>query len=391
LTPWWRQIWLLALLLLSGGAARAQVSAYTFAASAGTFTALPASATTVAAVQADDAVSAALPLGFTFSYDGSDYTQVVVSSNGFISFNIAGASSFDNALATGAAANRPLAAPLWDDMAGTDASSRASYEVTGTAGSRVFTFEWLNWKWYRFAKAPGISFQARLYEGSNVVEFVYRPEAGALTAAASIGLSGLGTGSGSFLSLNNSGTAPTASSTSETTNINTKPAAGQTYTFTPSAATCIAPRRLTVGSISGTSATLTFTGSSAAASYTVTYTPTGSTAQTMTGTSSPIVLTGLTAGTVYGVSVVANCAAGQTSSATTASFTTTAPVSYCTSVLGGGGGVAGQLISAVAITGTTLNNTSNNCLTANNSSYARRPGKRRIIPSPSARPPAARW
>jgi hypothetical protein len=359
-----------ALLLLSGGVARAQVSAYSFAASAGSFTPLPAAATTVAAVQTDDAVSVALPLGFTFQYDGLNYTEVVASSNGFLSFNPQATATFTNELAVGPAGNRPLVAPLWDDLAGTDASSRASYETTGTAPNRVFTFEWLNWKWYRFAQAPGISFQVRLYEGSNVVEFDYHPEAGALMApTASIGLSGSGTGSGSFLSLSNSSAAPTASPTTETSTISTKPADGQAYIFTPGAATCLAPRNLTITNITATTARVNFTGNANATSYTVTYTAAGGSPQTVTGATSPITLTGLTAPTTYAVSVVSNCAGGQTSIDATAIFSTTV-AAYCTANLGGGNCVANQLISAVSITGTTLNNTTNNCQTTNGSSYA---------------------
>ena len=63
------------LLVLSGSAAQAQVSNYTFTAVAGTYSPLSAISTQVAAIQADDVVSAPLPIGFTFAYDGALYTR----------------------------------------------------------------------------------------------------------------------------------------------------------------------------------------------------------------------------------------------------------------------------------------------------------------------------
>ena len=88
--------------------------------------------------------------------------------------------------------------------------------------------------------APAISFQAKLYETTNRVQFVYRQEPGAIgidvnSFGASIGIAGIATGSGQYLSLNNSGATPTASSTVNTMNISTKPATGRIYTFSPTA------------------------------------------------------------------------------------------------------------------------------------------------------------
>jgi len=356
-------------LLFTGAAARAQVSAYGLTPSAGVFTPLPANSTTVAALQADEAVSATIPLGFVFTYEGQPYTTVVASSNGFLSFATQPTASPANSLALGSPADRPLVAPLWDDLAGTDASSKAAYQVSGSAPNRVFTFEWLNWKWGSQATAATISFQVRLYESSNVVEFVYRPEAGALAApSASIGLSGAGGGSGSFLSLSNASAAPATSSTAEVSTISVAPAAGQTYTFVPGS-TCAAPRNVTINNITATTARVNFQGVPGATGYTVTYTASGGTPQIVTGTNSPITLTGLTAPNSYIVSVVTNCANGQTSADATTFFSTTA-ASYCEANLGGGSCAPNQLISAVSIAGTTLNNTTNNCQTANGSSYA---------------------
>src|SRR6185295_6947252 len=120
-------------------------------------------------------------------------------------------------------------------------SGVASYLTTGTTGNHVFTFEWLHWEWYyNITTGYSISYQAKLYEATGQIDFIYPQESGPLggvSESASIGLAGVA--SGNFLSLNNSSAAPTASSTTETTTINTKPATGQIYRFTPPAATGI--------------------------------------------------------------------------------------------------------------------------------------------------------
>ena len=268
-----------------------------------------------------------------------------------------------------------MIAPLWDNLAGTvtgTGASRAGYTTTGTGGSRTFTFEWLNWKWNQTAGGRVVSFQVKLHEGSNLIEFSYQPGTTAPVApTASIGLAG--NAAGDFLSLSDATAAPTASSTTENASIGTVPAAGQIYRFTPGAFACTAPTNVTAGSITPTSASIGFTGSAGATSYAVTYTPAGGTPTTVTPapTSSPVTLSGLTTGTLYTVSVVSNCAGGAVSPAATTTFTP-ATASYCTANLGGAcGGV--DAISLVSITGTTLNNTTHPCAVTNGSAYVAYP------------------
>lgn len=208
---------------------------YDFTAVSGTFTALTGG--TTAGINDDDVISAALPIGFTFVYDGVARTQFRASSNGFMTFNSTStASSLTNNMSAAGAANRPILAPLWDDLDGRAAGgSTASYLTQGVVGSRIFTMEWLNWEWRFNSTDPVISFQVKLYEATGVIEYVYRQEAGAVAAgSASIGLTtATGTGANSYLSLNSSGTAPTVSSTVETTTIVAKPATGQIYRWSP--------------------------------------------------------------------------------------------------------------------------------------------------------------
>ncbi|HRV53522.1 MAG TPA: hypothetical protein P5162_10585, partial [Bacteroidia bacterium] len=204
------------------------VESYNFTASSGTFTPL-VGGTVVSSIQADDAASAALPLGFSFSFGGTNYTQVYASSNGMLSFSAAN-STLSNSLNTGT--GRPIIAPLWDDLSGS-ATGSASYLTTGTPGNQVFTMEWLNWKWNYSATSAVISFQVKLYEATGAIEMIYRQEAGAIngTPSASIGIAG--SANGEFISLSDASSAPSTSTVTETITIGTKPATGQIYTFTP--------------------------------------------------------------------------------------------------------------------------------------------------------------
>jgi hypothetical protein len=213
------------------------VTHYSFAASTGTFTPITggtAVATTVSAADflGDTKTSVNIPIGFSFNYEGVAYTQLKAMSDGYITFNLSNTSNLTNNLATGAA--RPCIAPLWDDLDGASGSGSASYVTTGTPGNRVFTIEWLNWQWNYSASGATISFQVKLYEADGKIEFIYRQESGAVNSgSASIGLAGAT--SGKFLSLNGTGASPVANSATETTTLNTKPATGQVYTFTPPA------------------------------------------------------------------------------------------------------------------------------------------------------------
>jgi hypothetical protein len=90
------------------------------------------------------------------------------------------------------------------------------------------------------------------------------------------------------------------------------------------AAVCDAPTSLTPGSITSTSATVSFTASASAANgYTVTTTP-ATTTQTLSAGTTSVSFANLTPNTSYSVSIVSNCSATSTSSAATTSFTTLA-------------------------------------------------------------------
>ena len=214
----------------SGGSFGTGLTNYLYSASSGTFSPITGG-TSVSAIQVDDIITSAVPIGFNFVYKGTTYTNVYPRSIGFLSFysSSPGQSSASNGLATASSSVAPVVAPLWDDLDG--ATGTASYTTTGTAGNRVFTFQWLNWEWSYSAGNSVISFQAKLYEADNRIEFVYRPEANpVVSGSASIGITGA---TGTYLSLDGSGSGPSTSSSTETTSISTKPSNGQVYSFMP--------------------------------------------------------------------------------------------------------------------------------------------------------------
>ena len=232
---------LLLLGLLAGPVASAQdVSTYQFAASSGTFTPITGG-TTVATLSQPDEISPSIALPFTFYYGGTAYTALQATTRGYLTFNNNRFAYAQNELGY---ANNNIAV-LWDALSGTGGT--ASYVITGTPPNRVFTFQWLNWRWNAAATAANISFQAKLYEGTNVIQFIYRPEAGSFTSAnasATIGMEGGSFFAGdrgsyqNFVSLSDASPAATPVNNLNPGGvsmnaISDRPVAGQTYTFTP--------------------------------------------------------------------------------------------------------------------------------------------------------------
>ena len=234
------------------------VSTYQLTATAGTFTPITGS-TTIGILAQANAVGPRISLPFTFYYGGTAYNELTPTSRGYISMNAPTSVSTNTFNNLGGSSTH--IAPLWDDISGVGGT--AAYVVTGTAPNRVFTFQWLNWRWNTAATAANISFQAKFYETTNVIQFVYQPETGAFTSAnasATIGLDGASTWAGdnfryyNFVSLSDASASATlvnnfSPSGASVNTINTRPAAGQTYTFTPLNDYCVHATPLTYSSV----------------------------------------------------------------------------------------------------------------------------------------------
>ncbi|RZK22973.1 MAG: T9SS type A sorting domain-containing protein [Hymenobacter sp.] len=248
LTVAWRPALLLAAtmgLLSAAHTSQAQnVSQYTFAATPGTFTAITGGTEprdlynpTTETLSKNDGISQVITLPFTFMYGGVARTTLQATTDGYLDFRGTGTFSQSiNALDRG----ENTVAPFYDDLNGI--SGTASYLTTGTAPNRVFTFQWLNWSVGNVSAPVSISFQVKLYETTNIVQYVYRQETGTPgTITASIGVGGNSAASGTrsnFISLSDASASPTIATTSVNT-ISARPATNQTYTFTPNVTTAV--------------------------------------------------------------------------------------------------------------------------------------------------------
>ena len=230
-----KSILLIFCLLLSLGSFAQSAASYSFSYSSGTYT--PLSGGTSVSILADDITVIGIPIGFTFTFCGTNYTSVAVCSNGWLSFNT-GITTATTALGNTTAnlsTITPAVMPLWDDLDGratTGGVSSASYLTTGSSPNRVFTMEWSEWEWNYLSNASMISFQVKLYEGTNIVRCTYTPSGSTApsTPSATIGIAGSGS---DYQNLNNSSTTPTSVIGTFIDTIKTKPAAGQIYEWTP--------------------------------------------------------------------------------------------------------------------------------------------------------------
>ncbi|TVT40600.1 T9SS type A sorting domain-containing protein [Hymenobacter setariae] len=334
-------------------AARAQTFAYPAneaynAVSA--YTDLGATGTAIATANTDDANSDAQAIGFTFNYNGTAFTQFVLNTNGYIKLGATApvAPYFYSSpqVTTGGPLNSTtdtnLILPFNTDLTA-GATSPTEYRVatTGTTGSRVCTIQWKNVSDKASTIATqyaNFSFQVKLYEGSNQIDFVYGTATPGVTGTAAprtvaVGLKGSSPADNQLLTVQKASTFPWSTSIAQNrdypvatgnaspTGHNVRadatvlPEAGRTYRFT--APTCRVPTNLAVSNLTTTSATITFTGPTNGTAYALIYGPplfdptqSGTVVQT---TNTSYTLTGLTPGNGYDLYVVAQCGANSQS------------------------------------------------------------------------------
>ncbi len=118
-----------------------------------------------------------LALPFNFTFLGSVYSagfQMKVGANGYISFNNPLTSGVPD---LGQNGGYYLIMPYWSDIApGAAPEGGIYYRTDGATGSRIMTIEWRCDGANPPKQTPG-QFQAKLYEGSNKIEFFYSANA----------------------------------------------------------------------------------------------------------------------------------------------------------------------------------------------------------------------
>ncbi len=135
-------------------------------------------ATAITLSSADDASSTNQALAIPFSHFGTPMVSFSASSNGLLQLFTAATgtapTSGINGALPGATAN--LIAPLWDDMVGASAAILSTITV-GTAPNRTQVIQWRDLGFYgatTFALTTDrLTYQVKLYETTNVIEFHY--------------------------------------------------------------------------------------------------------------------------------------------------------------------------------------------------------------------------
>ncbi len=153
-------------------------------ATGGSYADLGATGSVISTPNNDDAVSASTPIGFTFSFNGVSYTDFILSTNGFIKLGTLPPSAtnlFTNTSTAGGVFNSvnvgdsDMVVPFCTDLEG---GAGVEYRVltSGAAPNRVCTIQWKNVsdKTNVINKQYAVlNFQIKLYETTNIIEFVY--------------------------------------------------------------------------------------------------------------------------------------------------------------------------------------------------------------------------
>ena len=149
------------------------------------------------ALSIGDDGEASVPLPFSFSYYGADYTDVTVGENGAITFPAGRQVSNINYRFSSITSN--LVAPWWDGW-DLGAHGQVLTGVAGQAPHRTFVVWWKDVA--HGASQAGdntASFQVQLFEGSNKIEFHYLQTQVAASPYGQSGTIGIDNGSTSFL------------------------------------------------------------------------------------------------------------------------------------------------------------------------------------------------
>ncbi len=231
---------------------------------AGSYVDLGSDGTVITTSDFDDANSAAQNIGFPFDYNCQTYSQFILNTNGFIKLGSTPPSTaalfFDGAQTAGGGifnstdpADVSLIAAFNHDLtAGTGTPEYRVY-TSGTTPNRVCTIQFKNVRDKTTTPAQqfdNIQFQIKLYETTNIIEFVYGDWTSSANASAfktsACGLKGSSDAGNELLVVNKGSASPWSAVTFSNANYSTtatlnfgnpparpKPDAGRTYRFTP--------------------------------------------------------------------------------------------------------------------------------------------------------------
>ena len=238
-TPNWLRVLCLTLLvgLTSAGANAQTLANYSFTQTSGTYkqAGLGAKLTTTGCYD-DGAIGGAITIPWTFTYHGASFTSIYAQNNGFA--RLGAATTTTGQYGTVLASQTNVLSPLNNDLYGcTSNGAEVSYAVVGSTPNRVLTVQWSNWGIYS-AGANEFSFQIKLYETSNKVQFVYKNGTATGSTAALVGLNGATTSDFQTRTTTTNWGATTAGASSTascTVNATVRPTDGLTFTWSSAA------------------------------------------------------------------------------------------------------------------------------------------------------------
>lgn len=237
----------------------AQVNGYGFSQSAGTFTPITGG-TVLATPSADNAqYSVVLPTAFTFN--GTSFTDVRVSSNGFITFGTTNPGTANYSPISSTTAYAGSISAYGRDLNSVGAGSETRWQQVGNE----IIFQWLNVRRYNISGEQA-NFQIRLNTSNNEIKVVYGVfVAGSNTAYPQVGLRGATNadynnrtavaGTGDWINSTAGGSNASTCYINSTTSA-TIPSNGLTYTWT--APSCVAPGGFAASAITTNSATISW-------------------------------------------------------------------------------------------------------------------------------------
>jgi len=150
-------------------------TAYNFSQAVQTYTPITGGTVLGTGTGVDDNNYTAQAIGFTFNYDGVDYTTLGVNANGFIFMGpttpTTGAIYTPISTTSTSMTNNRIISALGGDLQGL-ASGELRIQTIGTAPNRICVIQWANFRHYN-ATGDNYNFQIRLYETSNRIELHY--------------------------------------------------------------------------------------------------------------------------------------------------------------------------------------------------------------------------
>lgn len=212
--------------------ATAKVNQYNFSSSTGVALVTLSTGSVQVLNSGNDDTPMATPsnIGFTFNYNGVNYTQFTASPDGWVMLGGSiGSNEFTNNIIS--TANIPKLYPYWDDLA-TGTNGYVKTQLIGTAPTRTLVIEWFVTIPRATGGAANSTFQALLHEATGGVEFRYGTMGVDASGLSSSGLTGDAT---TYNSLTFTG--PSTSTNTPNNSNATQPASGTSYMFTPPALT----------------------------------------------------------------------------------------------------------------------------------------------------------